>query len=104
VRPGSAVPGARGEADGRAVDGQHCRAQVRRVTALAEEVRSSGGRLASSGICGVDWHSAAARAFRDRVGEEATRLRAVACAVDEAAEALARHALALDAVDRLVGP
>jgi hypothetical protein len=83
---------------------EHARAQARRVTALAEQVRAASAELGSAQIMGLDWHSAAAQAFRDRVGQEVVRLRGVAASVDEAAEALALHARALDALDPLVWP
>jgi hypothetical protein len=57
------------------------------VRRLAEQSRTAGD---------ADWRSTAAASFRRRLAEEVDRVRKSATALDEAAEALHRHAVAID--------
>lgn len=73
-------------------------AQIRAVAARlrreADEVRSVGARVGAAR--GVEWRSAAAEAFRDRVTEAVHGERRTAQLLDEAAAALDAHAAGVE--------
>jgi hypothetical protein len=77
--------------------------EVRRAAAqaqrLGDDVRRSADRLLSAGA--VEWRSTAATGFRHRLRAEAARIRSAATHLDGAAEALHRHAVAVDRMDAL---
>jgi hypothetical protein len=74
---------------------------VRRVAARVQGIGDDVRRLAQEALAagGVRWQSVAADGFRCRLAQERARLRATVAALDGAAEALTRHAVALDQVD-----
>jgi len=74
---------------------EHVRRSAARVQQIGDEVRRLADRTGAVG--GLDWRSTAADGFRHRLLEEVARLRAVAAGVDAAADALWRHALAIEA-------
>lgn len=74
-----------------ALEGRH---HAARVHALGAEVRALADRAFSAGA--VPWQSVAAEGFRHRLAEERVRLARTATALDDAAEALVRHAVALE--------
>lgn len=74
-------------------DVRHAAARVRQI---GDDVRLLAGQVLACE--GVRWRSTAAAGFRRRLAEEAARVRAVAAALDDAAEALLRHATAVDDV------
>jgi hypothetical protein len=72
-----------------------CRAAAR-VQGLGEQVRRLAERTA--GVEAIEWQSTAADALRRRLAEEAAGVRSVANCLDQAAEYLRRHALAVHEV------
>jgi hypothetical protein len=77
------------------------RAAAARVERLGDEVRRLADR--ALGVGALDWRSTAAAGFRDRLRDEAGRVRAAAARLDEAAEALRGHAVAVDEVAGWLG-
>ena len=72
--------------------------EVRRSAALIQQLGDEVRRLAERTLAAteVQWQSTAAQGFRQRVADEVVRVRAVAGDLDGTAEALWRHAGALD--------
>ncbi len=72
--------------------------EVRRTAARVQQIGNEVRRLADQALAAaaVQWQSTAAAGFRARLAEETTRIRAVAADLDGAAEALLRHAVAVD--------
>lgn len=68
-------------------------AVARRLSQLAGSVRDIGGRLGAG--TDVRWESLAAQRFRDGLEEEAGRVRQAASLLDEAAQAVRDHAVAV---------
>jgi hypothetical protein len=79
--------------------------EVRRAAARIQEIGDDVRRLADQVLCAraAGWRSTAAALFRQRLAEEAARVRAAAGHVDDAAEALRRHAIAVDELERQLG-
>jgi hypothetical protein len=77
------------------MDGDEARRAAARLRSTAEEVRSLGDRASAAGS--VAWQSIGADAFRRRLADTADRVGGVAALLDEAADALRRHAEAVDA-------
>jgi hypothetical protein len=77
------------------------RAAAARVQSVGDDVRRLADRTLDAG--GVDWRSTAAGGFRQRLAEESARVRSAAGGLDRAAEALRRHAAAVDAVWSVLG-
>lgn len=73
--------------------------EVRRSAARVQLIGDDVRRLADQALAAaaVHWRSTAATGFRHRLAEEVNRVRASATALEAAAEALVRHAGALDA-------
>jgi hypothetical protein len=71
---------------------------VRRSAARVRQIGDDVRRLAhqTGAASAVHWYSPAAMGFRQRLAEQETRIRAVALELDGAAEALLRHAVAVD--------
>ena len=74
--------------------------EVRRSAALIQQLGNEVRRLADRTLAAAEmqWQSTAALSFRQRLADEGARVRLVAGALDGAAEALRRHAGALDGV------
>ena len=72
--------------------------EVRRSAALIQQQGDEVRRLADRTLAAaeVQWQSTAAQCFRQRLVDEVNRVRAVAGDLEGAAEALRRHAGALD--------
>jgi hypothetical protein len=72
--------------------------EVRRSAALIRQLGDEVRRLADRTLAAaeVQWQSTAALGFRQRLADELVRVRAAAGDLDGAAEALSRHAGALD--------
>lgn len=73
-----------------------------RIAVLAARLREEGLRVSAisarvAALEGVDWRSAAANAFRDRVEEAAGHLRCTAQLLDDAADTTEAHARAVAA-------
>ena len=66
----------------------------RRLLMCADQAQSVGRRL--QGLCGLDWESAAARAFRERVGGVWLAVARLEVQLEDAGSAAARHAWALE--------
>ena len=77
------------------MDGARVRGLAGLVEAAAAGVRDAAARLA--GASGGSWSSVAAQEFRARLVTERGRVAGAAAGLDAAAEALRRHAAALDA-------
>ena len=74
--------------------------EVRRLAARVQQIGDD-VRRAADGMLSADtvqWRSTAAAGFRQRLAEQVTRIRAAAAELDAAAEALQRHAVAIDGV------
>ena len=71
---------------------------VRRSAARVQQIGDDVRRLAhqTGTASAVHWYSPAALGFRQRLAEQEIRIRAVARELDGAAEALLRHAVAVD--------
>jgi hypothetical protein len=76
------------------------RRSAQRVQLIGTDVR----RLSDQALAmtATPWRSTAAAHFRRRLCEEADRVRAVAVGLDDAADSLFRHALAVDNACRTV--
>lgn len=72
------------------------RRSAARIQQIGDDVRRLADRTLTTGA--VQWQSTAAARFRRHLGEEVVRVRAVAADLDGAAEALLRHAIAVDGV------
>jgi|tagenome__1003787_1003787.scaffolds.fasta_scaffold17045300_1 hypothetical protein len=70
------------------------RRSAARVQQIGDEVRRLADRALGAGA--AQWQSTAAAAFHARLVEQVARVRAVAAELDGAAEALRRHAVALE--------
>jgi hypothetical protein len=80
--------------------------EVRRAAARVQQLGDDVRRLADQalGAGAVHWRSTAAAGFRERLAEEAGRVRFAANRLDAAAEALRRHAACLEtSVEELRG-
>lgn len=66
-------------------------AAARRLSAGAGAVRAAARRLAGTGGA-LRWQGTAAGAFREGLADEVARLQRSAAALDDAADALRRHA------------
>lgn len=78
------------------------------LTALAARVRHEAERVRTTATCvdhtsDVAWQSAAAHAFRGRVGALVLGLRGVAQDLDEGAAAIEAHAAAVQRAHELLG-
>ena len=81
--------------------------EVRRSAARVQQIGDDVRRLADRtlGAGAGQWRSTAAASFRQRLAEEVARVRAVATELDRAADALLRHAGAVESVSaRFGGP
>jgi hypothetical protein len=76
--------------------GRHVRVLARRVRDLSTQVGLLADRVGSAS--GVGWASPAATAYRRHVAAERGHLLAAGALLDDAVEALLRHATALDTV------
>ena len=88
------------------MDGQTStiRALARRLRERADEIRDLAARLTASAQ-GVDWQGVAADAMRAHVGDRVVALHRSARLHEDAADALDRHARAVDlATDLVEGP
>lgn len=65
-----------------------------RVQLLADDVRRLADRMLSAAT--VQWRSSAAAEFRERLTAEAAGIRSAGNHLDQAAEALRHHAVAID--------
>jgi len=70
------------------------RRSAARIQQIGDDVRRLADRTLTAGA--AQWRSTAAAGFRHRLIDEVARIRAVAAELDRAAEALLRHAGALD--------
>lgn len=72
--------------------------EVRRSAARIQQIGDDVRQLAEQTLVAgnAQWRSVAAAGFRHRLAEEVTRVRAIATGLDGAAEALLRHAGAVD--------
>jgi len=72
--------------------------EVRRLAVRVQQIGDDVRRLADQTLAAgtAAWRSTAAASFRHRLAEEATRIRVVAAELDGAADALQRHAVAVD--------
>jgi hypothetical protein len=70
------------------------RRSAARVQQIGDDVRRLADRTLAAGA--GQWRSTAAASFRHRLVDEVVRVRAVAAELDGAAEALLRHAAAVD--------
>jgi hypothetical protein len=64
------------------------------IQQIGDDVRRSADRTLTADA--IRWRSTAAASFRRRLAEETARVRFVAVELDRAAEALLRHAVAVD--------
>ncbi|HET8600587.1 MAG TPA: hypothetical protein VFL99_09695 [Segeticoccus sp.] len=81
-------------ASGASAEAAHVRALARAVARLADELRATRDQALSA--TGVNWVSAAAGRYRDRVHEEVVGLTALAGELDDAARLLLAHAAAVE--------
>jgi hypothetical protein len=74
--------------------------EVRRSAARIQEIGDDVRQLAHQALISgaAQWRSTAAVSFRHRLTDEVARIRAAAADLDGAAEALLRHAAAVDGV------
>lgn len=72
------------------------RRSAARVRQIGDDVRQLADRAGAAAA--GQWRSTAAATFRQRLAEETARVRAIAAELDDAAEALLRHAAAIDGV------
>jgi hypothetical protein len=75
---------------------EQVRREAARVEGLGDDVRRIADRTQNAGA--VQWQSTAANGFRRRLAEEAGKMRSAASRLDQAAESLRRHAVAVDEV------
>lgn len=91
---GGSRGGSRGDGWAQGWDGGHVRLLARAVAGSADDVRGVGDRLATAS--GVVWTSLAADAYRSRLAGERGRVLHAAALLDEAVQALLRHAAVVD--------